>query len=408
VRTLRRPNPHRWYASAANAPVAINASRRRLGGLGDRRDGRRAARVRACSAQLICRRGSAVPAPLSDRLPGAMNLRSLARFGLAIPSLVLFAALAAVALVHPAPSAAYLYWISNRSAIDRADLNGGGLQQGFVSSPYPQGGFNAIVPDSPYIILAGGGNGGQIGRANLDGTGIVPDILTIPQPLAKEPLAPAEVEIAARAVATSGPYLYWTDNDSNRAEPSRESIGRANVDDGSVEPNFIKTGAPAYMMTVAAGHIYWIAEHAISRAKLDGSDIEPNFIPLQVYTNGLAVAEGHIYWTTQDTVARANLDGHDIEPNFIAKLGLVNEVAVGGGYIFWTTEQKREYQGHLQRMAFSIGRANLNGTHVRPNFMKLAQPFSWGLVVDGLGPGAAHPPKITNRPKHPIRKHTRR
>ena len=71
---------------------------------------------------------------------------------------------------------AYVYWAnSNNSTIGRANLNGTGVNQRFITAANRP---DALVIDSRYVYWANWGNG-TIGRASLDGTGVNQSFLAV-------------------------------------------------------------------------------------------------------------------------------------------------------------------------------------------------------------------------------------
>jgi hypothetical protein len=230
----------------------------------------------------------------------------------------------------------HLYWANNTpgwgarpsaTTIGRARLDGRGVEHSFVSGAgrRPCG----VALDRKHIYwgeLQGGevgsrDEGGAIGRANRDGSGV--NARFIPPP-----------DGGGCGVAIAGSHIYWTSwackivpgRGCWWAPSSPAAIVRANVDGTGVDDQFI-TGlaiprSPAFQtagpcgIAVAGKYIYWMnsAESGkpvpIGRANLDGTGVNKRFIT--GVTNGfcgIAVVGGHIYWTTGGFVGRANLDG---------------------------------------------------------------------------------------------------
>lgn len=134
-----------------------------------------------------------------------------------------------------------------------------------------------------------------IGRAKLNGEAA---------PSGEEP---EFLQTAALGLAVSGEHLYW-------ANPGNGAIGRATLDGsgnlvpGSVEPSFIEgAGRPQYV-AVDAEHIYWtntgelgelgpvIDKGTIGRAPIEGGSAELDFIEGASNPEGIAVTGGEIYW----------------------------------------------------------------------------------------------------------------
>jgi hypothetical protein len=145
----------------------------------------------------------------------------------------------------------------------------------------------------------------SIGRANLDGTGVEPDFIPIPEGL------------FPWGVAVDADHIYWTNvNDFGG------SIGRANLDGTGVDQNFITPpDGLATHIAVDANHIYWSSHltSSIGRANLDGTGVDLNFIQTAAFSpEGVAVDANHIYWSNKETIGRGNLDGTGVDQNFVA------------------------------------------------------------------------------------------
>jgi hypothetical protein len=102
--------------------------------------------------------------------------------------------------------------------------------------------------------------------------------------------------------------------------------------------------------------------------------VEKSFIPglTPGQTAGVAVDARHIYWTqgSAGTIGRGNLDGTGLEPEFITGAATPISVAVDGGHLYWSNYGSNK-----------IGRSNLDGTGVEQGFISGASsPI--GLAVD--------------------------
>src|SRR5687767_11127851 len=88
----------------------------------------------------------------------------------------------------------------------------------------------------------------------------------------------------------AGAYVYWTQGGS-------DTIGRANLDGGAVDQNFIAAVDPS-RIAVDAQHVYWTngVSGTIGRANIDGSGINQNFITGASNPAGIAVDAEHIFW----------------------------------------------------------------------------------------------------------------
>lgn len=270
----------------------------------------------------------------------------------------------ALAVLAVAPAAyAYVYWTNQgTAAIGRADLNGAGADQGFLSSgAIPQG----LAVDDSHIYWALFATPPYISRANLDGTD--PYLSFVP------------TDTGPRDVAVDGGHVYWA-NGAN-------DIGRANLDGTGVDNAFLNVGTTR-AIAVDGSHIWWTntGAGAIGRANLDGSDADPAYIsvpgsPSDLY--GLAVDATHVYWSEQggNAIGRANVDGTGVVANFISGLNGPRGVDVDGAHLYWANAGTN-----------SIGRARIDGTGPDVNFITGAND-PWGVAVDALPlPPSGDPP----------------
>src|SRR6185295_2838769 len=133
------------------------------------------------------------------------------------------------------------------------------------------------------------------------------------------------------------------------------SISRANLDGSGVEPSFVPIPQPYSPSGLAAdaGHVYWADYRAIGRANLDGTGVEPSFIA--VSSQAVAVDANHVYFSLSDyssgtptyTMRRAALDGSTIDPNFeIVSASPIVDITVDAGYIYWVSNEVYEMPPH--------------------------------------------------------------
>ncbi len=126
-----------------------------------------------------------------------------------------------------AVAAEHVYWVDTYggAAIDRANLDGTGVEQGFISAPsfYPSG----LAVDAEHIYWASAWNR-TIGRADLDGTDVEHDFIT-------------EAGLPGTVAVDAG-HIYWTNGGVR--------IARANLDGSNVDPDFINTGLDATSIAV--------------------------------------------------------------------------------------------------------------------------------------------------------------
>jgi streptogramin lyase len=154
-----------------------------------------------------------------EGVAGARGLRSILvrRAAVALATL----AVAALALVTRAD--AFVYW-TNGNAIGRANLDGTGVSQSFITgASAPQG----VAVDSGHIYWANF-NGQSIGRANLDGTGANQNFIAFN--------CGTFCSIQPAGLAIDADFIYWT-------KFNQLSIGRANLDGTGVNQGFATAGA---------------------------------------------------------------------------------------------------------------------------------------------------------------------
>lgn len=262
------------------------------------------------------------------------------------------AALAAVALLATAPSAG--------ADIGRANLDGSGAERSFIATPDREGSPSlGVAVDGEHIYWSsdfdeGLDEAGAIGRANLNGSGVVQRFIAAPD---------------AGGVAVDDGHLYWGSRFDN-------NLWRANLD-GSGASSLIVNAYPAGL-ALGAGHLYWIADGGekfpadLNRANLDGSNVETiiSFDSLD-YGPALAVDGDHVYWTGRGVIARANLDGSASDTSFITTPDAHVGIAVDGEHIYWSNFHTG-----------TIGRANVDGSGVDPSFITGAGCVA-GVAVDG-------------------------
>ena len=203
-------------------------------------------------------------------------------------------------------------------------------------------------------------------------------------------LAPA---LAARADA----YVYWT----NYGTPG--TIGRANLDGTGVNQSFITgLGTSPNGVAVDGAHAYWTYwdTDTIGRANLDGTGANPSFIAAPTSRGSQVAVDGaHVYWVSKysdsapgppdiasrgtGAIGRANLDGTGVDPNFISGISLpAGGLAVDGSHLYWTSYLNAGMSISAGGpFPGAIGRANLNGTGVQENFIS-ANPTDEGVAVD--------------------------
>ncbi len=128
----------------------------------------------------------------------------------------------------------------------------------------------------------------------------------------------------------------------------------------------------------AQAFIYWAnTGTTIGRATPNGGAVDQNFLA-SGQACGVAVDGKHIYWTGHadggtgtGTIGRANLDGSHARPNFITGASNPCGLAVDRAHIYWSHTVS----------AGGIGRANLNGSGVDQSFVA-TNGHACGVAVD--------------------------
>jgi hypothetical protein len=107
----------------------------------------------------------------------------------------------------------------------------------------------------------------------------------------------------------------------------------------------------------------------IGRAELDGSGRESEFIHRLKgdYLVDIAVDRRHVYWAMNSGyIGRANLDGTDVRPKFIETGSVVlSSIALDSTHVYWLSRH-----GELSR-------ARLDGTGVQEPFIENGEPEEW-------------------------------
>jgi hypothetical protein len=175
----------------------------------------------------------------------------------------------------------HIYWVSSfgggpgAGAIGRANLDGTGVEPNFISGiSRPAGGvvvdgshvyWTSYDPANPFIVLNGGALPTRIGRANLNGTGVEESFIsTVP---------------TQYGVAVDAAYIWWSHEEprGTGATPSAASI----LEDGIRRAALDGTGAEVVIpsgefsscggLALGDTHVYWTQAGSIGRARLDGS-----------------------------------------------------------------------------------------------------------------------------------------
>ena len=248
---------------------------------------------------------------------------------------------------------AYVYWTNANGTIGRADLDGTGADQAFVTGAT---GPVGIAVDAKHIYWADS-DANTIGRAKLDGSGVEPGFITG----AGDPYG----------VAVDSDHIYW----ANSVTPG--TIGRANLDGSGVKQDFLPTAPNPFGVAVNARHVYWANydTNAIGRANLDGTGATQTLITSIGTPQGIAVGAGGVYWAdytmTGSAIGLANLDGSNPNTTFIPGLSNPYGLAVDNKYVYWADHDSE-----------AVSRARLDGTEIDPSYIPADSPY--GVAVDAL------------------------
>jgi hypothetical protein len=278
--------------------------------------------------------------------------------------LVLLAVLAVSALALAprvdAHTTGHVYWTARSGDIGRANLDGTGLNRHFIRgvAVYP----SAIAVYGRHIYWVDS-NRDTIGRANLNGTGVNRNFLSFPGPSGTH-----SPEFSPHDIAVGAGYIYWANWST--------FIGRAKLNRTHVDGSFIRVrdGSPGYL-AMSARHVYWTGmefeePNVIGRANLDGTGVRGSFIRSGTSPFHIAVGGGHIYWTTPTSaIVRANLDGTGVRPQFMtSNRGQPGGITVRGGHVYWTALAHSSTNPAEDTLLGWIGRAKVDGAGLHWTF----------------------------------------
>jgi hypothetical protein len=296
--------------------------------------------------------------------------------------LALLAALVVLPLVFTPAAEAFIYF-SRSDGINRANLDGSGVDELFIAGPVRSQEFGDVAVDAEHIYWTGPRG---IGRAKLDGTEVEPSFI------------PGVVDATWHTLAVDAEHVYWTHYFCGPGPTSSYectgSIGRANLDGSGIDRTFIDD-VIASNVAVDTRFIYWSTvgpantpvttdtPDTIGRARLDGTGANPGFISVPSgeapEIHGLAVDADHLYWSQvgfsglRGAIARANVDGTNVDQSFIP-VQPAYDIAIHSEHIYWTQGVPLGSHGDP-----GIFRANRDGTG--------ATPLAYGAqvqAIDGL------------------------
>ncbi|HEY8001929.1 MAG TPA: hypothetical protein VID76_08325 [Solirubrobacterales bacterium] len=260
---------------------------------------------------------------------------------------------------------ARVYWallggFGGEGEIGRANLDGSGKDRHFIHGAV---GPVAIAVDDRHVYWINA-DGGTIGRARLDGSKVDQDFID-------------GIGGFPRDLTVADGYIYWTIGETVQAPAS---IARAKLNGTGVDLDFIAFDQPADFSTpteieVQGGYIYWTNAYpvyTIARARVDGSELDQSFITGLKNPFGLAVTDSYLYWGNRGThsISRASIDGTGTEIDFIPDTGRIGSIAADERFLYWPHDD-------------DIIRARLNGSKVKT---LIPHAPAYSVAVDGLGP----------------------
>jgi hypothetical protein len=187
-------------------------------------------------------------------------------------------------------SAASVYWANFNNAsgttLGTANEDGTGVMPSFITGA---DGPCGVAADRFHVYWGNYGvftfKSPSIGRANLDGSGVEQTFISTGGPV-------------VCGVAVNSQYIYWANTDFLA---NGTTLGRAKLDGSGITTDFISGASGPCGVAVDNMYVYWANNKTgtIGRATLDGTVIDADFITTDVGAApcGVAVYSGHIYWT---------------------------------------------------------------------------------------------------------------
>jgi virginiamycin B lyase len=201
----------------------------------------------------------------------------------------------------------YVYWtVPDANAIGRAGMNGTDVNQTFIQGLQgPQG----VAVNSAGIFWTNTASG-TIGRADLDGQNVNQNFITGASP--------------SNLMTADTAHLYWT---ITGGQFTQDAIARADVSGGNLNTTFITGDAVSSPEGVAVddAHIYWtrLLSQSIGQANLsDGSGANGDLIDAHNPT-GIAVNAGQLYWSNfvTNSIGTADTSGGNVNQTLIPAAG---------------------------------------------------------------------------------------
>ena len=291
-----------------------------------------------------------------------------------IRSLLLAGLLAAAAFAVAPPAEGYIYWANGTNGgttIGRANNDGSGVNPNLITGQKEPCG---VAVDSQHIYWANAA-GPSIGRANLDGSGVNPNFIT------SQVILPC-------GVALEGSRIWWANGRTSDIQTGQ--IAHANLD-GSA-PTVMYQGSAFVDSSRGVGanttYVYWsnfFNPPSIGRGGVDGTPPpNKNFLPLpdSYGPSWPTVGGNRLYFATLFGLVSTDLDGADLKSIFS---GATGGIAVSGGKVFWASSTEG-----------IVSRANLDLSSPEFAFASGLGPIT-GLAVDGGTPSNAFTAKLKGR-----------
>ena len=269
--------------------------------------------------------------------------------------LILAALVALPALLTAAGVAQAAIYFANDTSIGRAHIDGDNAEYDFITGLV---GVAGVAVNEGHVYWTsdppGSAADGSVGRANVDGTEVETIISGLTDPV---------------ALAIDANHLYVTQ------AGDVDLVGRANLDGSGFVPNFVDPEGEPTGVAVNATHIFWsnwehnpdpqgIAGLWVGRANLDGTGVVQEWVAYPGPT-GLATNATHLYvgmWgRTNGSLAQVGrTDGTVNQINMLQTSKAPKGIAVHGQFVYWSNGSQ------LGSPPFgpgtSYGRANLDGS----------------------------------------------
>jgi hypothetical protein len=161
-----------------------------------------------------------------------------------------------------AVNSAGIFWTNTGiGSIGRANLDGTGINQNFIAGASPS---NLMAADADHLYWTILGQFSEsIGRADVSGANLNPGFVSGGDQV-NDP----------EGVAVDGAHVYWTNLLNGQ-------IGQANLDGSGANGDFIEGAESPTGIAVNAGQLYWsnFLSNSIGTADTNGSNVNQSFLP---------------------------------------------------------------------------------------------------------------------------------